>query len=144
MAHTQDQMREFRLPLTVHPEKLHRIRRMVFAYLRLWQLGELSDDALKIVTELLSNVHKHVEGRRAVLRLQATTDSLLITVSDRSERMPVVCEPDWDSTSGRGIFLINGLSDEWRAVRTATGKDVFVTLAVSRYRKSLIRGELVG
>ncbi|MFI2616663.1 ATP-binding protein [Streptomyces sp. NPDC018584] len=134
---------EFRLSLTVKPEGLHRIRRMVFAHLRLWRSTELSDDALKIVTELLSNVHKHAGGR-AVLLLQVTRESLRITVSDRSEKMPVVREPDWQATSGRGMLLISALSDEWRAVRTPTGKDVYVILVISRYRKDLMRGELVG
>ncbi len=132
---------ELRLPLTVEPEGLHRIRRIVFAHLRYQDLVELADDALKIVTELLSNVHKHAGGR-AVLLLQFHPDVLRITVSDRSTDMPVVRQPDWEATSGRGMFLIDALSDDWRAVPTAAGKDIYVSLVIARYRART--GELVG
>ncbi|MFD7896505.1 hypothetical protein [Streptomyces sp. NPDC059743] len=37
-------------------------------------------------------------------------------------------EPDWESMTGRGMFLVEALSEDWTAVPTPTGKDVYVTL----------------
>ncbi|MDJ0463120.1 ATP-binding protein [Streptomyces sp. H27-C3] len=127
--HAHETYDEFRLPLTVDPRDLHRIRRIVRAHLLLWQLGALVDDAQKIVTELLANVYKHA-GRQAVLSLQGSRGELRITVSDRSPDMPIVKEPDWDSTTGRGLFLVEALAEDWTCVPTPTGKDVQVTLVV--------------
>ncbi|MEU0214384.1 ATP-binding protein [Streptomyces sp. NPDC006265] len=121
--------REWTVPLVVRPQDLHRVRRIVRAHLRLWELKPLVDDSLKIVTELLTNVHRHVDGR-AVLILRATTDLLIITVHDNSSVVPTVCQPDWDSSTGRGMWLVEQLSYWWKAEPTTDGKDVQCALRV--------------
>lgn len=131
--HVHETNSEYRLPLTVEPSGLERIRRIVRAHLRHWGADELADDACEIVTELLTNVHRHAGGR-AVLLLRRSPGLLRITVSDRSQCLPVVKEPDWESLNGRGMFLVEALADEWKAVPTVTGKDVHASLALKADR----------
>lgn len=122
-GHAQEAHREFRLPLSVEPEELYWVRRLVRTHVRSWQLDELVDDAVEVVTELLTNVHRYADGL-ALLVLRATAHELRITVSDRSPALPVVREPDWEAQSGRGMLLVAGLSDWWKAEPTERGKDV--------------------
>ncbi|KND32054.1 ATP-binding protein [Streptomyces acidiscabies] len=120
---TRQVRQEFRLPLFVEPEELRWVRRVVGTHLRLWGLDPVADDALEVVTELLTNVHRYAGGF-AVLVLHASACELRVTVSDRSRVLPVVREPDWEAQSGRGMLLVAALTDWWRAEPTDTGKDV--------------------
>jgi len=119
----QQARQDLRLPLFVEPEALRWVRRVVGTHLRLRGLEPVTDDALEVVTELLTNVHRYTDGF-AVLELDVSDGELLVTVSDRSRALPVLKEPDWDAQSGRGMLLVAALTDWWRAERTDTGKDV--------------------
>jgi len=110
---------EFRLPLLVEPEELRWVRRVVGTYLPAWGIDAVLDDAIEVVTELLTSVHRYAGG--------LTAHELRITVSDRSRALPVVRQPDWEVQSGRGMLLVAG----W-AEATATGKDVCCGLRVGR------------
>ncbi|MEV7084669.1 ATP-binding protein [Streptomyces sp. NPDC093085] len=126
--HTQRPDHQYRLPLTVRPYELPRIRSKTADRLRLWGLEHLADHACVIVTELLVNVYRHADGR-AVLLLQGWPPGrLLITVSDRSAALPVAKEPDWEAESGRGLCIVEALADWWRAEPTTTGKDITASL----------------
>lgn len=131
MDQVQGGATEFRLPLTVDPRELGRVRRMVLAHLRMWRLVEVVDPAQEIVTELLTNVHRHADGR-AVLTLLPSRGLLEIVVSDRSRALPVVAEPDLEATSGRGMLMVVALSDAWWAEPTAVGKEVHVIVRACR------------
>jgi len=122
---------EFRLPLFVEPEELRWVRRVVGTHVRTCGIDAVLDDALEVVTELLTNVHRYAGGL-AVLVLRVAADELRITVSDRSRALPVVREPDWEVQSGRGMLLVAGLTEWWRAETTATGKDVCCGLRVRK------------
>jgi anti-sigma regulatory factor (Ser/Thr protein kinase) len=124
-AHETDA--QYRLPLVVEPSDLEPVRHIVRAHLQLWGIAVLADDASVIVTELLTNVHRHAGGN-AVLLLQRSGGVLQIKVSDRSERLPAVTEPDWVSQSGRGIFLVDELADRWGIDRQCWGKIVWAEL----------------
>lgn len=55
---------------------------------------------------------------------------LLAAVTDASEQGPTVREPDYFAESGRGLHLIEALSDQWGWTPLATGgKVVWATLA---------------
>ncbi|QNP70220.1 ATP-binding protein [Streptomyces roseirectus] len=120
---------EFRLPLLVEPEELRWVRRVVGTHVRAWGIDAVLDDVLEVVTELLTNVHRYAGGL-ALLVLRVTAHELRITVSDRSRALPTVREPDWEAQSGRGMQLVAGLTEWWRAEPTETGKDVRCGLRV--------------
>ncbi|GAB2769318.1 ATP-binding protein [Streptomyces daliensis] len=48
-----------------------------------------------------------------------------VTVSDTSQKLPVLQAPDWTTECGRGLLLLELMADAWGSVPTATGKDVW-------------------
>jgi hypothetical protein len=81
------------------------------------------------VTEILANVHRHVESPECELRLEKLPDGVLAAVSDSSRTLPRFgAAPDWAAECGRGMFLIAGTADRWGTASTRTGKQVGVVL----------------
>ncbi|MGX2997015.1 ATP-binding protein [Streptomyces sp. JNUCC 64] len=119
--------RLYREELTVDPRDFALVRRTVTARIRSWGWHGLSGPVAGCVTELLTNVRHHAGSPRCVLTIRATAAELRITVSDRSPELPVVRQPDWDSERGRGLWLLVATVDDWGAVPTADGKDVWVS-----------------
>ncbi|MET8012961.1 ATP-binding protein [Streptomyces sp. NPDC005271] len=118
--------KQYQQQLTVDPKCIGRIRRAVTAQVRLWGWGEYVDPAVRCVTEMLSNVYRHADSDECVLLLQVSPSRVRIVVSDDSPKLPVVCEPDWESESGRGVFILSTTADAWGADPTDNGKDVWV------------------
>lgn len=117
-----------RLALRVEPRELHDVRRLVRGQLLAWRCEELTLPAAMCVTELLSNVHKHAGSNECVLTFRRITDGIRVSVIDNEPAMPVVCEPDHFSEGGRGLFLLSETVNEWGALPTATGKEVWFVL----------------
>lgn len=58
---------------------------------------------------------------------------LILEVSDSFQwRMPVIDEPDEEGTEGRGLFLVDALSEKWGVRFRQTGKTVWAHLAIKR------------
>ncbi len=117
-----------RLALRVEPSDLHDVRRLVCGQLHAWECQELAAPTAVCVTELLSNVHRHARSPECVLTLRRTEDGVRVSVADREPRMPVVCEPDHLSESGRGLFLLSETVHEWGALPTPGGKEIWFAL----------------
>lgn len=65
------------------------------------------------VTELLTNVSRHVADPRCCLRISRGGGDVLVEVCDRSARPPVIGEtPDWTSECGRGLWLLREMADD--------------------------------
>ena len=113
------------------------------------ELGTLilpgTENAQLCISELTSNVHKHVtNGRTMHLIIHRYEDRVRADVYDESTRMPKIDEtlPDLTeddegnfvvdeiSESGNGMFLVKTLSDDcgWRRLSTAPGKVVWFAL----------------
>ncbi|MFE2633836.1 ATP-binding protein [Streptomyces scopuliridis] len=115
--------RELRLSLTVRPEELRHIRRDLVTRLDSWGYGTVSDTAVLVVIELLTNVYKHAGGRCDLLVIPVEP-RLLITVSDAVVAVPARREVSTGAENGRGLVLINELTERWETVLTASGKDI--------------------
>ena len=84
--------------------------------LREWQLTHLTDSAQLITSELLANAS--LTGRqldRPALRLTLLSDrqQLLILVRDDDPGVPVPRHAGEDDESGRGLMLVEAVSDQW-------------------------------
>jgi anti-sigma regulatory factor (Ser/Thr protein kinase) len=84
--------------------------------LREWQLTQLTDSAQLITSELLANAS--LTGRRLDrpgLRLTLLSDrqQLLILVRDHDPGAPVLRHASEDDESGRGLMLVEAISDQW-------------------------------
>jgi anti-sigma regulatory factor (Ser/Thr protein kinase) len=86
----------------------------------------VADDALLVVSELVTNAVRHagtssatvaLKGQRhpssCTLALRRVPDHLLIFVYDQDRRPPVLLEPSDDAEGGRGLRLVDELSAEW-------------------------------
>ncbi|MFI1963089.1 ATP-binding protein [Streptomyces pathocidini] len=121
------------MSLNVLPELIGTVRRAVAEQLGLWGYESVTDDAALVITELLANVHEHAQGR-CVLRLHPADGELFITVSDTVANAPRVTPRSATSVMGRGMHLVDSLTDHWEAVITSTGKDVKCRMSLPRRR----------
>jgi serine/threonine-protein kinase RsbW len=84
------------------------------------------------VTELLSNVHRHVpDDRRCVLELTMADAAVYVTVEDHCANAPAVSVPDWTSERGRGLWMLREMAEGFGYVPTAGGKRVWIRVRAS-------------
>ncbi|WP_394814486.1 ATP-binding protein [Streptomyces chisholmiae] len=73
-----------------------------------------TDIACLGVSELLANVCRHVDDPRCRLRVSRVCGDVLVEVADRSQQPPLVGEmPDWDAESGRGLWMLREMVDDF-------------------------------
>ena len=105
--------------------------------LREWGLVTLTDDAEAIVGEFVANAVSH--GARAMaadsagqplgLRLLRRSGEVMCAVLDPSDRAPVLRMPDRNEEAGRGLQMVDALSDVWGwSPVTGRGKAVWAIL----------------
>ncbi|MFH9427971.1 SpoIIE family protein phosphatase [Streptomyces sp. NPDC017615] len=111
------------------PEAVRHARRFVRRTLRAWDLpGDSADAALLIVSELVTNALVHTEGQVRV-DLSLVGRRLRIAVTDSSPRGPLKpTSVGWEATGGRGILLVEAVSDAWGTVPVSGGKQVWADL----------------
>jgi anti-sigma regulatory factor (Ser/Thr protein kinase) len=95
-----------------------------------WQLAELADTALLLVSELVTNSVRHACTSLA-LRLEVAGTSLRIEVRDHEPRRPQPRTPDGLEESGFGLVLVDALASKWGVYDTTTGKAVWAELRLS-------------
>lgn len=121
---------EYRATLTAGLGAPQYMRRIIADHLGLWGVAAAFDDVCLVAVELVTNVYRHAEQPTCALQLQhvagrgRVADQVWLTVSDRSDRMPVRRPFECGSESGRGLLIVAELADGWDVVPTSTGKDV--------------------
>ncbi|MFE5580560.1 ATP-binding protein [Kitasatospora sp. NPDC056531] len=94
-------------------------------------MGLDPDSACLIVSELVTNALVHGEGRPSVV-LELHCGKLHITVSDASGNPLQRQAPDDSRASGRGLDIVEALSEEWGVELIGSyGKAVWAVAAVS-------------
>jgi serine/threonine-protein kinase RsbW len=95
-----------------------------------WQLAQLEETALLLVSELVTNAVRHArnQGRMIALRLETTAGGLRIEVHDGDSRWPQPGTPDGLAESGFGFVLVDALSRTWGVTDLAVGKAVWAEL----------------
>jgi anti-sigma regulatory factor (Ser/Thr protein kinase) len=100
------------MPSAVPCARLH-TRQMLWE----WDLTELSDSAELLVSEIITNAIQitNPDGRTVPVRLWLLADPerLLILVRDASPLPPVPMSPSTDAENGRGLLLVNAISNRW-------------------------------
>ncbi|WP_405459669.1 ATP-binding protein [Streptomyces sp. NBC_00101] len=112
------------------PESAATARRLVRTALAAWGLEHHIDDATVVITELVSNAVDH--GRLDSIRVLVTHpahDCVHLGVVDRSKSVPVLRrDADDEETRGRGLVLVEALSDSWGTELYRWGKQVWAEL----------------
>ena len=131
-GHERHVRRGCRVRLATGPAAPAEARRRVRDAIRSWQVPVDLDAALLLTSELVTNAVRHQAGQRAqavVLAIVCSRGRLRVDVHDTSCSLPAVAEVPADAETGRGLLLVETLSDEWGFYRTPAGKVVYFTLA---------------
>jgi anti-sigma regulatory factor (Ser/Thr protein kinase) len=110
-------------PLSRGPQSARSARRLTRNTLRDWGLGMLAEDAETIVGEFVANAVTHAAeldadprrgaGGGCALRLLRRTGEVICAVLDPSDRAPVLRSPGSAEEAGRGLQMVDALSDVW-------------------------------
>jgi anti-sigma regulatory factor (Ser/Thr protein kinase) len=118
----------FRVPLATGPTAAAEARRRVRAAVRSWPVPVDLDVALLLTSELVTNAVRHEPGQAVMLVISCSSGRLRVDVHDTSRSLPAVADVPADAETGRGLLLVETLSDEWGFYRTPAGKAVYFTL----------------
>jgi len=112
-------------PLSRGPQSARAARRLTRSTLRDWGLAFLTEDAEAIVGEFVANAVTHAAAVAAVptqrrqspdglgLRLLRRNGEVICAVLDPSDSAPVLKAPATVEESGRGLQMVDALSDVW-------------------------------
>src|SRR5689334_11463742 len=133
-----------RLQLTVwslrhDPYAARTAREFTSSALRTWGLEHLVDDTGVVVSELVTNAVRH--GTRNPVHPRTAPDirvilcqtelSVLCAVTDPSDQGPCLREPDYEAEGGRGLQVVQGVSEMWGWAPLETrGKAVWAAFAL--------------
>jgi two-component sensor histidine kinase len=87
------------------------------------------DTAELITSELVTNAVRYARHRLDVA-IDVSADRLRVGVSDDSVAMPTLGRPDLESPSGRGLLIVEALSDRWGVDAVVGGKIIWFELAL--------------
>lgn len=135
------------IPFTAEPKAVSAMRRAADSQLRSWGLESIRDAALLAVSELTTNVVRHVgEGTPAALVLRAHGQRVRLEVHDVGKELPHRAHARLDDEGGRGLRLVTAVSTHgWCAHEKAGGKVVACEFSTVELPQSVPHGpELVG
>ncbi|MBV7694492.1 SpoIIE family protein phosphatase [Streptomyces sp. TRM70350] len=114
------------------PEALRQARHMIRAAVRAWGAADRSDEVELVADELITNALMHTEGA-AIVTLRVLTDTdrrLRVEVEDSSSALPRRREAGDCGVSGRGLLLVDLLTDVWGVEARGGGKCVWCEFVV--------------
>lgn len=114
------------------PEALTQARHMIRAAVAAWGARERSDEIELVADELITNALMHTEGSAIVtLRVMTGTDRRMrVEVEDSSSALPRRREAGESGVSGRGLLLVDLLSERWGVEARGGGKCVWCEFVV--------------
>ncbi|MEU9287992.1 SpoIIE family protein phosphatase [Streptomyces sp. NPDC048275] len=114
------------------PEALIEARHMIRAAVRAWGAQERTDEIELVADELITNALIHTEGAAIVtLRVLTGPDRRLrAEVEDCSSALPRRREAGESGVSGRGLLLVDRLTDVWGVEARGRGKCVWCEFIV--------------
>ncbi|WP_405140494.1 ATP-binding protein [Sphaerisporangium sp. NBC_01403] len=124
---------EARWELPADPSVTAKCRAMVREALTEWNLNDLADDVVVVVTELLGNALIH--GAPPIhLALRAGPGTLTGAVTDGGDGWPRVRAAGTDLEHGRGLRIVTALTDVWgvESVPAGAGKTIWFTCGSRR------------
>jgi serine/threonine-protein kinase RsbW len=116
-------------------ESVEMARRLVRMAMDAWGLDDLTDSGALLMSELVTNAVKHARSR--AVRVTVTRlgqDRVRIAVVDKSRELPVRQSPAENEVGGRGLIIVEALSDRWGIDPLAWGKRVWCELTSKEER----------
>ncbi|MFF0448758.1 SpoIIE family protein phosphatase [Streptomyces sp. NPDC004609] len=114
------------------PGALRSARRMVRSAVHAWGARERADEIELVADELITNALMHTDGGAVVTVrvLSGPQRRLRVEVEDRSSALPRRRDPGESGVSGRGLLLVDRLTDSWGVDSRGGGKCVWCEFAV--------------
>ncbi|MEU5270551.1 ATP-binding protein [Streptomyces hygroscopicus] len=109
------------------PESAEAARTLVRTALAAWGQQDLIEDAALVISELVSNAvhHARLESIRVIVT-RPSEKCVRLGVVDRSRNIPYLrTDSNGDNTRGRGLLLVDALTDRWGTDRYRWGKQVW-------------------
>ncbi|MCB5911928.1 SpoIIE family protein phosphatase [Streptomyces pinistramenti] len=109
------------------PEGLSAARHMIRAAVRAWGARERAEEIELVADELITNALLHTEGP-AIVHMEMPHGAerrLRLEVEDPSSNLPKRREPGEAGVSGRGLLLVDRLTDVWGVEPRGSGKCVW-------------------
>ncbi|MBF5081980.1 SpoIIE family protein phosphatase [Quadrisphaera sp. INWT6] len=107
-------------------------RRFLHRQMDLWGVGgDTADCAAVVLSELVTNAAIHAEGR-VRLKLEVDDGRLRISVTDASTGLPRQRQAEEGALGGRGLAIVEAMSEDWGVVMRPTGKTVWSQLTISQ------------
>ncbi|WP_308432971.1 ATP-binding protein [Streptomyces chryseus] len=132
------QRKAWELPFLVQAEEVAGLRNVMALHLRRWGLPELTDVAQLCVTELATNVLTHVgPGTPTTLAVSMAGTRLRIEIRDPDARaLPTLLAATEGDESGRGMAIIDAITDRWGVILRADSKVTWCELPTSLTSKN--------
>ncbi|MBZ9642392.1 ATP-binding protein [Streptomyces sp. PSKA30] len=120
------------VPLPSRPESAATARRLAqVVVLRHWGLPpKVTEDAVLLVSELVGNAVRHTGARVFGLRMRRRPGWIRIEVRDPSRGLPCLMPVQEMDVSGRGLDLVDKLSDRWGVDLLPRGKTTWFEMRV--------------
>jgi len=122
-------LRVVRRTLPLDPASASAARRFVTDVLAQWGHPDLEHQVALMTSELVTNSVLHTSGELE-LAMFRDVDRVRVEVVDRSDRLPTVQAPDADAPGGRGLLIIEALSQAWGVEGRGDGKAVWFEVAL--------------
>ncbi|QKV96995.1 ATP-binding protein [Streptomyces sp. NA02950] len=90
-------------------------------HLQRWGLASFVQDARTVASELVTNAVQHAPYGVVGIAVKYADGELRIEVEDGSPDDPAIRQPDGEGERGRGLQLVQCLSDAWGFQRKAHG-----------------------
>ncbi|MCK7626688.1 ATP-binding protein [Streptomyces sp. RS10V-4] len=121
---------EVRLPS--RPQSARTARRLTAAILlKQWSLSpQLTEHSVLLVSELVGNAVRHTGARAFGLRILRRRGWIRVEVRDPSRGLPCLMPVQATDVSGRGLFLVDKLSDRWGVDLLPRGKTTWFEVRV--------------
>jgi anti-sigma regulatory factor (Ser/Thr protein kinase) len=105
-------------------------RHFVGETMRAWDCDDVIPDAELLVSELVTNAVLHARSAsRVTIERQGAT--LRISVFDTSPTRPRLRNYGPEAVTGRGLLLVDRISDRWGVEQVPTGKTVWFEIDAS-------------
>lgn len=124
---------ESEVQLPSRPESAGSARRLAqVVVLRHWGLSpKMAEDAVLLVSELVGNAVRHTGARHFGLRMRRRRGWIRVEVRDPSRGLPCLMPVQELDLSGRGLFLVDKLSDRWGVDLLPRGKTTWFEMRVA-------------
>ncbi|POX56623.1 hypothetical protein C3489_04320 [Streptomyces sp. Ru71] len=110
---TRDFQPRYRAEFALGEHSVRHLRRILRLYLEGSGLPDVADAAELALTELLTNVVRHVPGRRCGICFLLLPGAVRVEVSDDCAGLPARGSGELLDEGGRGLLLVESVTDRW-------------------------------